>query len=371
MAVYLINLAAVTLFSILAQRSAGYDPGRLIDGEHKPNTWFVMFIVLSLTLVAGLRFVVGTDYSNYFYMYKQMAWGEATVDWSEPGLPVIMWTLSRFTKEPYLMFFITALACNLLSVYAMRAMAPTQSFWLTMYLFICTHVYYASFNALRQALAIAIILMVAPYLFRKQFWPFAAGVLVAALFHTTALVMLPFYFIVHRPAWSPMMWVLIGTMLGVWALFEVLYNAAFSLLADTRFAGYTLENARGVQPIRILVALAPVLLAFVFRKRLADIPNSHVIVNLCVVGVLFMLLADKQLFLARMGMYFSCFLPLLLPMFIRIFPQKGIRILVTCGILVCYLAYTMVLLPVDSHLLPYRSLFSKPPGFTFHDLPFL
>lgn len=87
-------------------------------------------------------------------------------------------------------------------------------------------------------------------------------------------------------------------------------------------------------------------------------PGIDVIVNFCLLGLLFGLLATKDVIFARFNIYFGLYQMILIPYFVRIFDEKS-NALIYIAIIVCYFLYSYLLMPVDSSVLPYRTIFSR------------
>src|SRR5699024_7747549 len=66
---------------------------------------------------------------------------------------------------------------------------------LSIFLFYSLYFYLQSFNIMRQIIAVSILLLFIPFLFDKKYFYFIICVCLASLFHTTALLALPFIFI--------------------------------------------------------------------------------------------------------------------------------------------------------------------------------
>lgn len=155
MVVYVVNMGIVYIWSWFAKMCGGYDE-RLATG-YRPNK-LVMFIPLaSLVLVSGLRYRVGTDFQTYGLMYQlagdyQNIWeifgfgaGKAAVD---PGFTAFIWLLNFITPDPQIMYVTVAAVTY---SFILKALADYgRPFELSVFLFLGTFHYYASFNGIRQ-----------------------------------------------------------------------------------------------------------------------------------------------------------------------------------------------------------------------------
>lgn len=369
MLVYAVNLLLVTVFSFLATYFREASGSRNLRGEKKPLIWLCIPPLLSLVLIAGLRFQVGVDYTNYAILYHDANAPEAIIPSGIKGVEIgFVWLCRlcyRFTASPFLMFFVVAAAVNLLTVLTLRE--HSRCFWLSCFLYIATGIYTGTFNAIRQALATAIVFYATRYLVRRQMGRYFLLVGIAALFHSSALIMIPVYFIVHVRAWSPAMWIVAACTVAALFAYNAVMSAFLSVLSQTRYGTYAVQQT-GVNVLRILVAFAPVALAFLLQKQLRSAgKDTDLLVNLCFLNLLVMLLASKQLYIARLSSYFEIYELLLLPAIFQAAKSRHFRILGTAVVMACFLANWFVLVPLDSGVLPYRTIWSAPSGWNVNN----
>ena len=108
--------------------------------------------------------------------------------------------------------------------------------------------------------------------------------------------------------------------------------------------------------LRVLVTSVPLLLAFMGRDRLRELfPASDVIVNMAVLGVVFMLVSTQNWIFARFYYYFGLYQLILIPWVVQSFRERD-RKLIYFGILIFYFVFfyyeTVISLGIEykSHL---------------------
>ncbi len=147
---------------------------------------FVVFACLLLIVVSGLRkYSVGVDTLQYWNAY-QTAWlGHS---WYETGFLYLLRALSAVSPDPQILLFFTSAFMTACVGYAVYRLDCNPVLALFLYVSLLT---YATFmNLMRQGLAAAIIIAAVPWLVSGKRLRFAVAVLVASLFHSTAIVML-------------------------------------------------------------------------------------------------------------------------------------------------------------------------------------
>ena len=111
----------------------------------------------------------------------------------EIGYVLLVKAISLLTNNPNYMFVII----SFITLFGICVFVYKYSSikWMSILLFISLGFYYTSFNMIRQFIAIAIVMLSYKYLIEKNFLKFFMIVLCASLFHMSALIFIPFYFI--------------------------------------------------------------------------------------------------------------------------------------------------------------------------------
>ena len=146
---------------------------------------FVVLACLLLIVVSGLRsYSVGVDTLQYWGAY-QTAWVDNS--WYEGGFVALLRILNGVSPEPQLLLFFTSAFMTACVGYAVYRLECNPVLALFLYISLLT---YATFmNLMRQGLAAAIIIAAVPWLVSGKRLRFAAAVLIASLFHSTAIAM--------------------------------------------------------------------------------------------------------------------------------------------------------------------------------------
>lgn len=357
--VYLFNLIFVVIMSYFADRLA-YKNNPIHKNKRLPNTFFVILATISLVLVSGLRWNVGTDYGNYIDMYQVNADKSfvEVISQLEPLFMLSMWLTSRNGFFPQQMFFLSALITTSLMVFSIRKYSPVFIF--SMFLYITEMSYYSQFNGIRQCMAGAIMMFGFKFLLKGEFKKYLMLTLFASTVHTSALFLIPIFFIVRQKPWSKKILCLCCLFLVGTIFFTDIANVLVQ--SDSKYAHYfDLSggySSYGVKPIRVVVSAVPLLISLLFYPSLSKSKFNQILINFSLLNFLFMFIATQNVALSRMNMYLSVYNIFLIPQFITLEKSK-FRTLLGYGILICYLVYMIVLLHVDSNLLPYQTIFSR------------
>lgn len=146
-----------------------------------------------LFIPSAIRYDVGTDYMTYYEWFRGIAIGVDT--YFEPGFLYLINLVNAAGLTPQWVF----VASSFLILGAVFAATRRMSVipWLSIFLFSATALYFVSFNIMRQFIAVAILLYAFRYILDRKFLFYAVSVGIASLFHLTALIMLPLYFLLR------------------------------------------------------------------------------------------------------------------------------------------------------------------------------
>ena len=143
-------------------------------------------------LLAALRHPHLTgDLMKYNWFYSS---GDPLSDWKNPGFSLLMFGISEFTGDNYQLFL------ALLAFFSAWAVGTTldrycRRPWLGFWVWSCLGFYIGAFSAIKQGLAMGLILLAYGGLEQGNFRRFLFFTLFAGFFHLPALAFLPAYFL--------------------------------------------------------------------------------------------------------------------------------------------------------------------------------
>lgn len=152
-----------------------------------------MLFTMMLLIVAfvGLRFEVGADWLNYLEMYHYIGTRrlETAMKMGDIGYVYLNWLGNRWDLE---VWFVN-LGCAAIFGWGLYKLALTQDNpWAILAIAIPYVVIVIAMGYTRQGAALGLVMgALADYLGRKNIWRFAGYIFVAALFHSSAVAVLP------------------------------------------------------------------------------------------------------------------------------------------------------------------------------------
>ena len=254
----------------------------------------IRYLAASLTvlipaLFAGFRYQIGTDYLAYVAVFNKIKTGISTR--MEPGYYLLNKVTALLGGNVQVVFFLISLIMMVFIYLSLKNYSKHLSVGLGILVFMLTF-YQPSFNIVRQITAIAIILYSLKYIEQKMFIKYLLCILVAASFHLTAIVMLPFYFISSVLQWENKFYLVILILLVFIAAIN--YNKILIPIIkilvppDKTYRYMSYMQKHGSVEGNLLLA---------FLKYLPYIATS-----------LYVILKEKEKTRKKLGIYFSVFL---------------------------------------------------------------
>lgn len=303
----------------------------------KPNKLFVFFAMASLVIIAGLRRDIGDTYNyKHSYIITNYQWSGINIH-EDFGFYVFEMLLKQISSNPQIMIFTTAMITNVFIVLVLYRYSRMVE--IALFVYIALGAFTVSMNGIRQSLAAAIIFAGTKYLLNGDWKKFMSIVLVAATFHRSALIFIPIYFIVRQKAWSKLTFLLLLLAVAIAFEFNTFSSLLFDALDNTKYGHYSNFSEGGANVIRVAVTAVPLLVAYFGREKLRAMwPKSDIIVNMSLLGLIFMIVATKNWIFARFDIYFGLYSLILISWVIQLFQSKE-RQFVYYGLIVCYLIY--------------------------------
>lgn len=219
-----------------------------------------LFALVSITLMVGYRFEVGGDWFNYlghFDDIEGMTFAE-TMSRSDPGYWLLSWVSSRLGFGIYGVNLVCgAIFTAALVKFCCRLPRP----WLALTVAVPYLVLVLGMGYTRQGVALAFGMFGLLALERRALAWFVTWILLGAMFHKTAVVMLPLAALAYsRNRYWTIVWLMVVTA-----------TAYFALLADSvdeLMANYNEDVQSQGALVRLLMNAVPAGFLLVYRKRL-------------------------------------------------------------------------------------------------------
>lgn len=353
MTIYVFMLIWVIIFGILANatsKTVCVDSENMIY-EQRVNLFFALITFSVIIFFASLRSSVA-DTGAYISMFKSYPSDLSQIDGllngvakRYPGFLVLTVLLKKFTSDYNVWFTIIAVIsgiCVMIPLYKY-----SSNFGVSAFLFMASCQFSWMFNGMRQFLVASIIFACTGLVLRRKFIPYAIIVCLLSTIHTSALILIPMYFIVTGEPWNKRTMLFVGAI-----ILAVLFTSKFTgmledVVENTDYATSMeefKETDDGTSIMRIAVESVPVIIAFVYRNRIKDklTPIIKLSINMSLVASgLYVIskIARSGIMLGRLPIYFSMYNLILLPWLIKNIFNKEEKRLVYYLMIVLYIAF--------------------------------
>ena len=166
---------------------------------------------------------------------------------------------------------------------------------------------------MRQFVAVTITVSCFPWILQKKYVKAIIVILIAALFHQSALLVLPLVFIVQGKAWNKktLLFIIVVVMAVVFA--DRFTDILDSMLAETQYENVVTDWEQfqddGTNIFRVLVYSVPAILSLIGIKyvREADDPVVNICTNMSIAaaGLYVVSMFTSGIFIGRLPIYFS------------------------------------------------------------------
>lgn len=359
MAIYIAILIVLTVVSVCKSNASG----KLI----KANTNSCLFMTLLIILISiqALRDIsVGGDlYDNYATLYEDCG----HVQWDN----LISYSIVRGYESGYIIlnkicyvlsngnihFFLFVIAAFYIGAIGRLISKESCNRYLGLFIFFASYSYNISMNNIRSTIATAIIIWALPSLLRKRYIIFLMSILIAFLFHKTAIVF--FFFFVTVIISNT--YLLIGLYMSMAAFLTIGYPLFLWLVGQflPRYTKYLTISSNGGYSFFVFLLLLVVVIAVFASKDFWTKSNNLNMFKLLLCGVVLQLVSLRIPFFVRTVYYHLIALPLLLPALLednRL--RKRFKSVLYFGVLVCFWCYYLFFLNANNTLtVPYKFCF--------------
>lgn len=218
-----------------------------------------IFVVAVLVLVIGLRWETGGDWSNYDRMVQAAAWDAPRLTWlDDPGFAA----LTRLAAESsFGMLAVTCVSGLALTLALVRFCLAQPRPWLCLAVAVPYFVVVLGMGYIRQGIAVSLVLIALAGINHGGALRFALWIGAAALFHSTALALLP---LALAFAGGDPRARLAGGAVTVAALLAVAASERAGMLT-TNYLNEPMASSGAI--VRLAMTAAPALLLIAWRDR--------------------------------------------------------------------------------------------------------
>ena len=231
-------------------------------------------------------------------------------------------------------FFLVIAAIQILClVYIYRKYS--SNFWLSFFLFVASTDYLSwVHNGMRQFIAAVIILLCIPLIAKKRYVAVLIIVLLTSQIHVTALIFLPFIFVVNGKTWNFRTLAFMAAIILAVIFADRITGFISNALVDTAYEGDIdiLIKDNGTNIMRVLFYSVPAIMSLAFRSYMdkANDPIISICGNLSIITAGFYIFSyfTSGILMGAIPIYFSLTNYILIPWILKeIFSRDSAKVL--------------------------------------------
>ncbi len=268
-------------------------------------------IFIILFLFSALRFDVGYDYSTYYNVINYQDEGNY---FRFGSIDKLLIDIARDISFYQFYFIITSFFT--LYLISTTVKKYSDNYFLSILIFITIPIFYLmSFSIIRQFLAIAIVFYAIRFIINRNLFKFIIFVLIASLFHYSALISLPMYFL-YRVKFTKIFSLIIIFL----SIFISPFLSKILILYFPYYSNYFNNASHGKSLLYFLFFI--LIFIFMHYKYIKDYRTSFYF-NVYTIGIslyiMFIQLGDVGI---RISYYYLIFLIFLIPSILKIYKVK-------------------------------------------------
>lgn len=272
----------------------------LTQNKTRWSKWMVLGI---LVFVGVLRYDIGWDYNGIVEYFYLVPGNDYSIFFKEPflfGLCKIFGGWQRGFIGVFAVYYLLTL------FFFYKALSYHQVVHEGLVLFIALGYLFITFDQIRQSLAISIFLFSLKFIANREFLKFLICAMLAANAHFSALIIIPFYWILNARLKT---WIYIAVTIGMIVLYYLDFWATireplFSIIpyynkyAERPEYLLSKETTTGIG-VMFFIAFSSLI---IFYHKLVD---NRILVNAVFAGLILFLFASGNLNITRISYYFS------------------------------------------------------------------
>ncbi len=276
----------------------------------------IVFVMVILTFISGIRWMVGTDYPTYLDLYNKIDLNSVATSLKnipqDFGFVVFQFGVKNLFPGDFSIFFAAALITLLFLFIGIRNFSVKTSDAFFVYFFMGFYV--QSFNSVRQSIAVTLVFMSFSIVEKGRKISFLFF-LIAFTFHASSIFAWMLIYVSRRRRFS------VYTSLLIMSI-SFLSSIFFSLVSidqivsffNPRYGGYLEGQGAGLgTQLNILFNLA--LLLWIVKFSKGNFP--YYLVNLIVIGIATLIVALSFVTIGRLTSYFTIFYVVLIPLVLQ------------------------------------------------------
>ena len=337
-----------------------------VELETKKNiiVYYVLFFlsILPMALVAGLRYEVGTDY-NHTYVPKFMTALTKNDQYSEVPFLWLNMGLRHLTDDPVWLFLIMGF---LFAFFMNLSIKKLSDHWaLSSILLVLSIIFFVSLNNSRQMVALAIAIYGFTFALEKKVVQSLISLAFAMCFHSSMVLLLPFYFLIHWKWFKKYIFIFIILSICILPFMNPVVRFVLPYFKYGYYFGSEHDNGKSIYPYFIQTLGVSLITLYYFKPLEQQYKKKFFplfLMSTCatLIGFLGFFVRIPEM-MSRFLLNFSWANLFLIPMIVNVEKNKISKICILFILIIIIYAPTYLMINVwnNHEVLPYQWIFGK------------
>ena len=309
--------------------------------------------IIPLTIIAAIRYGVGQDYFyTYTKIFENVLSGHSKDAWGDIGYILLNKFVAKFSSDYASIFIVTAVifcSCIFVAIYK-----SANNFVMSSYLLVCSGYYFCFLNGMRQMIAVSILMLSLRYIENENRLKFTLCIITAMLFHLTAILFIPVYFLYNIKLSNYKRAIIIFTC--------YLFSGPLSIVASkiilvTKYGWYIQDSYSSERGGYVSTLMCLGILAF---SCVYGTSKDKLFLDLQMLAACVNAFIGKIPLASRATWIFGTSI-IFLPNIIDSIENRATRRIVKVSVYVLYFIYFLYIIGIknSNNVLPYRTIFSR------------
>lgn len=286
--------------------------------DRKINKAYYLIFLSVLILFAGLRYNVGVDYQSYKDFFNLVLSGNNI--YMEDSFVLLVKLIDLIDGEEQLLYFIYAFLTVFFTSKFIEYFSLNKVFSLYIYLTFAVF-YLASFNGIRQSLAVAIFMYSIKFIVERNLFKYILLIMIATFVHKTAVLMFPLFFILNKQLNIVKF---VSIFLGYYFMLQFFEQLILFIgISQAYLNNFDSVTDEGINPfVYLLVVMFLFLYKLDFKYKILGLNLTFFAILL---GITPLLTTIPSNYIVRMTSYFTFGILFILPNLMIVFKNKNLK----------------------------------------------
>lgn len=315
----------------------------------------LVFSSIFLFVLSAFRAIsIGSDTRRYSYLFRyanELSFSQIFEEFQQEPLYFLLCKIVGFLCNGNFQFMIAFVALlYITSLYVFLDKFSSNSF-ISFVMLLSLGLFYFSISAMRQTIAISLLLFSYHFVMKRKFVPFALLVALATLSHNSAIVFLLVYFFKNIKIGAKQVFAVITSVFLSFIMGDKIINALFFLSGNDLGD----RNIKTLTWMGFIIQFSIMAFAMLFYERtVINNKNNICLYNTMFIGLCIQAFAVNFAEMFRLSMYFSIFNIALIPNAMDSIKDNRMKKLVEILVVLVFLSYYFLFNWNDELIIPYK-----------------